>query len=322
MTLKPFAIVLLVFFYSCSGLKNSQIQVAKSFALATKGISKVPTDIYYRIYQLKAESQTLQLNSLLATNDAPKESIQLLKNNYEENAKFIEIAESYSTSYKIVEKYATLVLCLLSETYLKEFNKSKDTWQSSFEGLIKKYNSVAITKIPPSVGNLTASIIQELGQVRIARLQKKYLKEAIYTARKPFENICDDFILLDSLKIKSELANLPDFLDNNYADFLQNIRAYERQGNNPYYYYKEYTPIYSNWLLQINELKTLSANTIKAFRSLKNAYGQLEDYVTAAKASFVPNGIKTLMTDYAALIETYEAFQYKKEKLNADTLIK
>jgi hypothetical protein len=322
MNLKRFTLALLVCFCSCTGLKKSQIQVAENFATATKGISKVPPDIYYRIYQLKSESQTLQLNSLLATNDVPKESIQLLKNDYEEKIKFIEIAESYSTSYQIVEKYASLVLCLLSETYLKEFNKSKATWQCTFEGLIKKYNSVAITKIPPSVGNLTATIIQELGQARIARLQKKYLKEAIHTARRPFENICDDFILLDSLKIKSELSNLPDFLDNNYADFLQNIRAYEKQGNNPYYYYKEYTPIYSNWLLQINELNILSANTIKAFRSLKNAYGQLEDYVTASTTGAVPDGIKTLMADYAVLIETYGKFQYQKEKLNMAVLLK
>ena len=316
------AVFTLSVFYSCSGLKKTQIAATENFAIATKGISRIPSDIYFRIYQLKSESQTLQLNTLLATNDQPKESIKLLKEDYAEKIKFIEIADAYSTSYQIVEKYASLVMCLLSESYLKEFSKSKDSWQGSFEGLIKKYNHVAVTKIPPSVGNLTASIIQELGRLRIAQLQKKYLKEAIHTARKPFENICDDFILLDSLKIKSELNNLPEYLDNNYANFLENIRAYEKQGNNPYYYYKEYTPIYSNWLSQINELTVLSANTLQAFRSLKTAYGQLEDYVNTSKPGAMPDAIKILMNDYGVLIETYRKFQYQRDKLNTGALLK
>ena len=315
-------VFVLCILYSCTGLKKTQVQATENFAIATKGISRIPSDIYFRVYQLKSESQTLQLNTLLATNDQAKESIQLLKNDYAEKIKFIEISEAYSTSYQIVEKYASLVLCLLSDSYLKEFYKSKDIWQSSFTGLIDKYNHVAVTKIPPSVGNLTASIIQEIGRLRIARLQKKYLKEAIHTARKPFENICDDFILLDSLKIRSELVNLPDYLDNNYANFLENVRAYEKQGNNPYYYYKEYTPIYTNWLSQINELTVLSSGTVQAFRSLKTAYGQLEDYVNSSNAGDVPDAIKVLMNDYGALIETYRKFQYQREKLNAAALVK
>ncbi len=51
---------------SCSGLRKSQVTATENFALATKGISRVPADIYFRIHILKAESQTLQLNTLLA----------------------------------------------------------------------------------------------------------------------------------------------------------------------------------------------------------------------------------------------------------------
>jgi hypothetical protein len=120
------------FICSCSGLTKTQTNTVKKFAVATKDISRIPSDIYFRIYQLKSESQTLQLNAILATNDSAKESIQYLKNDYEEKIKFIEIADAYSTSYQIVEKYASLVLCLLDDSYLKEFNKSKDAWQTNF----------------------------------------------------------------------------------------------------------------------------------------------------------------------------------------------
>lgn len=303
-------------------LTKTQVSTTKNFAIATKDISRIPSDIYFRIYQLKAESQTLQLNAILATNDSAKESIQFLKHDYDEKIKFLEIADAYSTSYQIVEKYASLVLCLLDDSYLKEFNKSKDAWQTNFTGLIHKYNQVAVTKIPPSLGSFTSSIISEIGQLRIGQLQKKYLRNAIEVAHIPFENICEDFILLDSLRLKSELSNLPDYLDNNYANFLENIRAYERQGNNPYNYYKEYSPIYSGWLLQINELNALSSAAVQAFRSLKEGFGKLEEYINDSNPGPPPPAIAVLMKDHRALMETYGRFQRQREMLMASSLLK
>lgn len=307
---------------SCSGLTKTQTNTARSFAIATKDISRIPSDIYFRIYQLKSESQTLQLTAILATNDSAKESIQFLKNDYEEKLKFLEIAEAYSTSYQIVEKYASLVLCLLDDSYLREFSKSKDAWQTSFTGLVHKYNQVAVTKIPPSVGNLTSSIVNEIGKLRIAQLQKKYLRSAIETARVPFENICEDFILLDSLKLRSELANLPDYLDNNYANFLENIRAYEKQGNNPYNYYREYSPIYSGWLSQINELNALASAAVQAFRSLKEGFAKLEEYINDNKPGEPPPAMAALMKDYSLLMETYGRYERQRQMLAASSLLK
>ena len=303
-------------------LTKTQVNTAKNFAIVTKDISSIPSDIYFRIYQLKAESQTLQLNVILATNDSAKESIQFLKDDYDEKIRFLEIADAFSTSYQIVEKYASLVLCLLDDSYLKEFNKSKDAWQTNFTGLVNKYNQVALTKIPPSIGSFTASIISEMGQLRIGQLQKKYLRNAIQVARSPFENICEDFIALDSLRLKSELSNLPDYLDNNYANFLENVRAYERQGNNPYNYYKEYSPIYSGWLSQINELNALSTAAVQAFRSLKEGFGKLEEYINDSKPGPPPHAIAVLMKDHRALMETYGRFQRQREMLMASSLLK
>lgn len=297
------------------------MEAAEKYAIATRGISKVPADIYFRIYQLKAESQTLQLNTLLATNDQTVESIQFLKKDYEEKIKFLKIAEAYAVSYQIVEKYASLVLCLVNDRYLKEFTKSKNAWQASFDNMIVKYNKLSVTEIPSSVSSFTASVIREIGKLKIAQLQKKYLKEAISTARMPFENICDDFILLDSLRIRSELINLPTYLDNNYANFLENMRAYELQGNNPFYYYKEYTPLYTGWLSQLDELTLLSESSVKAFRKLRTTYAVLEEFMGQKNAKALPVEIEELMTEYSSLIDTYQKIQTRREKLNAASLV-
>jgi hypothetical protein len=158
--------------------------------------------------------------------------------------------------------------------------------------------------------------------MRIVQLQKKYLKNAIQVARVPFENICEDFILLDSLKLQGELSNLPNYLDNNYADFLDNVRAYERQGNNPYNYYKEYSPIYSDWLSQINELNALAAAAVKAFRSLKEGFGKMEEYINESKPGPPPDAIAVLMKDYGELMETSGRFERQRQMLKAASLIK
>ncbi len=300
---------------SCSGLKKSQVVATEKFALAAKGISRTPSDIYFRISTLKSESQSLQLSSILATNDSSAESIRLLKENHDEQTQFLRLAEEYSTAYFIIEKYTDLVMSLLKTSYMDGFIKSKGAWQSSFDKLLTRYNAVSLRKIPSSVGSFTASVLQQLGKMRLGDLQKKYLLEAIRTAHEPIENICNDFITLDSLKISGELSNLPAYIDNNYASFLENIRGYETGGNNPYFYYNAYSPIYNNWLNEISEVKLLTRQSMAAFKQLKDSYKELEKFVAGnGKADDLPQ-IDLLIERYEDLKETYRRFDYKRSKL-------
>ncbi len=300
---------------SCTSLKRSQIVATEKFALATQGISRTPADIYFRISTLKSESQSLQLSSILATNDSSAESIRLLKENHDEQTQFLLLAEEYSTAYFIVEKYTDLVLSLLKTSYMDGFIKSKTGWQSSFTKLVTRYNSVSLKKIPSSVGSFTASLLQQLGKMKLGDLQKKYLLEAVKTAHEPFENICNDFISIDSLKIAGELASLPMYIDNNYASFLENIRGYETGGNNPYFYYNAYSPIYNNWLNEVREVKLLTAQSMVAFRQLRDAYSELEFFLEGkGKTTSLPQ-IDLLIERYEDLKDTYRRFDYKRSKL-------
>lgn len=300
---------------ACSGLQKTQITATEKFAIATKGISRTPSDIYYRISFLKSESQNLQLSSILATNDSVNGSLALLRENFNEQNEFIKLADQYSTAYYIIEKYTDLVLSLLKTSYMDGFLRSKPGWQSSFDNLVASYNRGSIKKIPSSVGNFTASLLQQIGKMKLGALQKKYLLEAITTAHEPFNNICNDFITLDSLKITSEIQNLPSFIDNNYGNFLENIRAYETGGNNPYYYFNSYTPIYNSWLTQVNEIKVLSSKSILAFRQLKVAYDELETFVSGnGKERPLPQ-LDELIVKYEDLRDTYRKFDNKRSKL-------
>jgi hypothetical protein len=316
-------IYIICLLFSCASLKPSQINAVEKYTAVTKGISAIPPDVYNRVYQLRSQTQTLQLSGVIATNESAPESIEALQLDLNDKLKFLDLVDSFAYAYKIVGKYADLVHCLISESYLKDFTKNKNEWQSSFDGLVKTYNAACAkripspTKIPPSVGSIAANIIKELGSAKIKSLQKKYLSAAIITARKPFEGICDDFLNTDIPKIEKELTALPSFINENYKDFLNNLKAYElKQGNSPYNYYKLYLPIYLNWQVQFRELNALVNQLSVCILSLRNSYGVLENYITSVKVNKdIPAELLQLENDYFSLLNTIAKFSEARERL-------
>jgi hypothetical protein len=161
-------IPVLFLLFSCAGLKPSQISAVENYTIVTKGISAIPPDIYFRVYQLRSQAQSAQLSAVIATNESAKESIEALRVDFNDKFKFIDLVDSFSYAYSIVGQYADLVHALISESYLKEFTRNKKEWETSFNGLIARYNSTSakrvppLTQIPPSVGSIAANIIKEL----------------------------------------------------------------------------------------------------------------------------------------------------------------
>ncbi len=317
------SIIVLSGLFSCAGLSSSQVNAVEKYTIVTKGISVVPPDVYNRVYQLRSQTQTLQLSGVIATNESARESIDALQLDLSDKLKFLDMVDSFAYAYRIVGKYADLVHCLISESYLKDFTRNKKEWQSSFDGLVKTYNAACAkripqsTRIPPSVGSIAANIINELGGAKIKSLQKKYLKAAISTARKPFEGICDDFLNTDIPKIEKELAELPLFVNENYKDFLNNLKAYEtKQGNSPFNYYRSYLPIYLNWQVQLRELNTLVKQLHVCILSLRNSYGVLDEFVSGVKpGKEVPAEIVQLDSDYLSLLDTIAKFTEARERI-------
>jgi hypothetical protein len=308
---------------SCASLKPAQIDAVEKYTIVTKGISEIPPDVYNRIYQLRSQAQTLQLSGVIATNESASESIEILQLDLSDKIKFLDMVDSFAYAYKIVGKYADLVHCLISQSYLKAFTKNKKEWQSSFDGLVTSYNAACAkripqpTKIPTSVGSIAANIINELGSSKIKSLQKKYLKAAISTARESFEGICNDFLNTDIPKIQKELVELPLFVNENYKDFLNNLKAYEsKQGNNPYNYYKSYLPIYLNWQIQLREINALVSQLSVCIRSLRDSYGILDSYINLEKpGNEMPIELLKLNTDYFYLLATINKFSEAKERV-------
>lgn len=309
--------------FSCSTLKPVQLTAVEKYSIATKGISAIPSDVYFRVYQLRSQAQSLQLSGIIATNQSEHESVDALQLDFNDKFKFLDLVDSFSYAYKIVGNYAGMVHALISPSYLNEFTKNRKQWQTSFDGLVVNYNKACLQKVPPSkpiptsVGKIATTIINEMGSLKIKSLQKKYLKTAIHEARAPFEGICDDFLNTDIPKLKRELAGLPTFMNENYKDFLNHEKYYEtQQGNNPYNYYRYYLPVYANWQLQLKELNLLVDKLAVCILDLRNGFGILEDYINTENPGVnLPGELQKLDTDYINLTETIARFANARERL-------
>ena len=312
---------LLCHLLACSGLKKSQVAVVEKFSGIAKGLSAAPADLYYRVYQLRAQTQTLQLSGVIATNESAKESIEVLQLALNDKLQFLDMVDSFGNAYKIMYLYSEMLQAVANPGYLKDFSKNKKEWETSFNVLVKTYNTAsghvaATTPLNNSLGSITAAIIKAAGSAKIKTLQKKYLKTALTHAQAPFEAICDNFINTGIPRIRNELAALPPFINENYKDFLNNLQAYEtKQGNNPFNYYRHYLPVYLNWQLELKELNTLMQQLDSCFRSLRNACSMLNNCLAAGnKTTAVPPELTLLEDNYSALKITLAKFSEAREK--------
>jgi hypothetical protein len=310
------------FLTSCAGLKPAQVTAIEKYSTVLKGLSASPPDIYNRVYQLRAQTQTLQLSSLIATNQSAKESIEALQLDLNDKLKFINMVDSFSAAYKIMGMYAQMLQAVVSPVYLKDFSKNKKEWETSFTVLAKTYYTTSghlpvASPLNTSLGGITAAIIKSIGSVKIKTLQKKYLISAITAAQVSVKTICDDFITIDIPRIKSELSVLPSFINENYKDFLNNIQVYEsKQGNNPYNYYKLYLPVYLNWQLELKELNTLLQQLDICFRSLRQTCSILNEYLTDNNVTnTIPGELLILENNYLLLKNTLIKFSDARDRV-------
>jgi hypothetical protein len=316
--------VIIIFLFTlscCTGIKPLAVTAVEKYSTVAGGLSTLPPKLYNRAYQLRMQTQTLQLSAVIATNSSAKESIAALQTDLNDKLQFLDMVDSFGYAYQIMGKYAELLHAIISPVYLKDFVKNKKEWETSFNVLLKTYSTTG-QKLPAtafnnSVGGFTAELIKQLGLGKIKTLQKKYLKAAVTNARISFEAICNNFLTVDIPKISNELQALPNFIDENYKDFLNNIQAYEnKQGNNPYNYYKLYLPLYLNWQLELRELNTLARQLTTCFKSLRDTYAQFEYCITHADTiRELPKELTALEAEYNLLTNTISKFSAARERV-------
>ena len=300
----------------CRGLKDSEAATVQEFAKATYGVSKVPADIYSRKYRIEAEAVALQTSAMISGSANSRLAIDDLKRDYREKALALQTAREFSAAYHILERYSELLMALTSKAYLKDFSAHRSDWQRSFDNAVRKYNSTAERKIPATAGALFSNIITSIGDKGLEHLQRKYLKEAIAEGTPVIAAICNSYCSFDSSKLLHDFDRVSRLIDDNFIAFLDTEKAYEDSiGNNSYNYYKFYSPVYLDWLSEMEQLKALHGASTNGFRQMALAMQVLNGYLSnhssyaeCSKAS------RKLYNAYLDIEEIYERFGEERLK--------
>jgi hypothetical protein len=302
---------------SCAGVRKSELDAIAKFATATHGISQTPTDLYLRVNRIKSESELLQKSTLIAQNDRIDYTMDILRQHFDNQVRVISTAEQSSNAYKVLERYAQLLLLLSAPDYLKEFIVEKEAWQKSFDSLLVTYDKVAATPLPLSLGKFCGELVGVCGKKRLQYLQRRFLKSAIQNGTVPITEISTLYTSGQGRALGNEIEDLETYVTTNFRDFLENVKLYEDStGINPYNYYNQYLPIYIGWLHQIREMKAVHAETMKAFTTLGPAIVKVQE--TFRKKDQLPQlaaQCKLLYFDYLSIAGTYRKFEEERKAL-------
>ncbi len=317
-----YVLVLILAVQGCSTLKPAQVQATEKYARVAIGVSKVPADLYARLYKLRNEAQTLQVSTFMATGTNSSESVDYLTKDFESQQSFLSLSRQYATAYRIVEQYGELVLSLVNPQYQKRFEESKVLWLSGFDKLLTKYNSLAQKQIPVALGTFTRTLVGEIGRVSYGRLQKKYLLQTLQMASEPLQRISEDYQAIDSIKIARELQALPKTLQSCYINFLDNARSLQNNGNDPYTLHTAYVPMYQGWLTELADVRVISEKELKAIKKLQSTYANLVAIVSGSTDAIHYAEIENLMLAYGELAEGYEFIDKRNQLLDTKSLLK
>lgn len=310
-------VLLLFFIYSCAGVRKTELDAIAKFATATHGISKTPTDLYLRVNQIKNESDLLQQSTLIAQNDSIDYTMSILRQHFDNQVRVMNTAEQSSNAYRVLERYAQLLLLLSAPDYLKEFIVAKEAWQQSFDSLLVTYDKVAATPLPASLGKFCGELVAVCGKKRLQYLQRRFLKSAIQNGAAPITEISMLYTSGQGRALGKEIEYLEQYVAANFRDFLENVKLYEdATGINPYNYYNQYLPIYIGWLHQIREMKAVHAETMKAFTNLGPAIVQVQSaFRKKDQLQQLLAQCKLLYFDYLSIAGTYKKFEAERAAL-------
>lgn len=310
--------LLLCLLCSCAGVRKSELDAIAKFATATHGISKAPTDLYLRVNRIKSESDLLQKSTLIAQDSNINNTMNNLRQHFTDQVQVMNTAEQSSNAYKVLERYAQLLLLLSAPDYLKEFIVEKEAWQKSFDSLVVTYGKIATTPLPPSLGKFCGELVGVCGKKRLQYLQRRFLKGAIQNGAFPITEISMLYTSAQGRVLGNEIDGLEEYVSTNFRDFLENVKLYEdSNGINPYNYYNQYLPMYISWLHEIREMKAVHAETMKAFSSLGPAVAQVQ--AAFRKKDQLPqlvNQCKLLYFDYLSIAGTYQKYQEERKALS------
>ena len=303
-----YLIFFLSFFYSCSTLQNPHKQNVKAFAVAAKGLSLAPGELYQNVSDYRHELRTIESATLFTTDKViPRlNAILETKRAFEKNAAQVKGAGL------LIVSYTECLLALVDDGYYKNLNAGSKDLSLQLTAALSTYNKSFNKQLPVSVGGFLGLVVNQIGSVKLKQLQKKYLKEFVTNGSFIINDVCDYFTNEMALSLQNEMSSLDKQFENVMSNFYDNIEQYQRKHDvNPFDYLKNYNPLYLRLKEKLTDLHLMQTNTIAAMQQVKTTHELLKTSVDSNLSKELGPKLNEL---YAAMQDMKMAYLKLKEK--------
>lgn len=299
--------ILLLAVAGCKVIDSKQAKSIQSLATAMKTSVSAPGVLTDQYYGINTDLQKLMIS--FKTDTASR--IELMQDVLDVERTKDSIVKMYNSAYGVLATYADLLLALTNDTAQARLTRQNTAFVTAVDTALVKYNAYTEgTKIPLSLGGLISTGIMAIGTQRIKHLQRKYLVQLVEQTDSLVNLICDNYLVIDHYKDSTRITIDRETVQNAYTKFLN--RMYVRPNNNLnfYDYYKDYDPLYYNWMYKLDILAQLDRDNVAAFRKLKTAHATLllELHKKASVAELFDR-IKDLYGSVNGIVDKYNKLQ-------------
>ncbi len=268
-----FSGIILTVLVSCGSQKINMSGV-KSFAGSTKDISENTSAVYDNMWQLKYDIVQLSI----ATIDSPAYLIESLNENYQQKIESENNAAAYASLYGVLNTYATIMKALTNEDDFKNLRNGVTDLQCNMELATKKYNEFCRKPLPLSLGRFVSKIAINVGEFRLKKMQKFFLKESIDSGYEAVIDICDNYHNQFAPRIKKDIDRLPNDINSAYTGFLETLKtAKNSTTNQPYLFYSQYNPIYLDMIRRHQLIDQVYEQNAVAIQNIRKSMVRLKE---------------------------------------------
>ena len=294
LSLLTLAVVLL----SCASLTKTQIKTVNRFALTTQGFSAYPSKIMTGLADVRTKRGAYYANSL----SNPNLHLAVLDSLYAKKIAAYKVSAKVDVTFKIIDKYAQSLALLSSDKYETKLDKQAASSGLGIDSLAKMYNTIdPANQVPTGIGAAISKLVLLDGHLYLQPKQAREIKKFMPQA--------------DTL-IAVMTTNLLTFLTASTIDTLINEEAWGINEN--YLSFLRQTPkptvendfSYLDLKNDVDEIKTLREQTIKATKALRAAHKKLLDVIRKRE------NLKELCTELQVYSEQIEDLNATVNKIN------
>lgn len=286
---------------ACASLTKTQVESVNGFAKTARNFSDYPSTFMRLLFEVREKRGVFYAVSKSSSNENLNEVDAVLA----EKKNDFAFTEQVDLSFKIIDQYAQALMLLSSDEHEKALAKESEKLGINLDKFVETYNKkYTAKKIPEGIGAAAGQLVLFAGKQYSRIRQAQYIKEFVAKG--------------DSL-IGVITGNLVQFMERTKIDALiQNEETGIREG------YKFYLArlISLNCVPSINDqseymrlkenmenVKTLRGQTIKATKDLRKAHAKLYEEIKKKKK------LKETIEELSTLYEEVREIKSKIEEI-------